>query len=243
MSRVLITGASTGIGRATAIELARRGHAVIATARQPDTLADLPVAGRLRLDVTDDDSVLAAIADAGPLDAIVSNAGATIRGTVEAIPLDEYERLLQLNFLGALRVAKAVLPAFRAQGGGRIVFVSSVLGRVSVPGVSAYAASKFALDATAAALAQETAHFGVHVSLVEPGPVATEGASKAARYESPPGYSQAAETVNAVATTGVIDAGDVAAAIADTLEDADPPLHVPVGATAQRLIAAAHGSS
>lgn len=73
-----------------------------------DTLADLPVADRLRLDATDGESVRAAIADAGPLDAIVSNAGATIRGTVEVIPLDEYERLLQLNFLGALRLAKAV---------------------------------------------------------------------------------------------------------------------------------------
>lgn len=240
MSRVLITGASTGIGRATAIALAQRGHAVIATARRPETLADLPVAGRLRLDVTDDDSVRSAIAEAAQLDAIVSNAGATIRGTVEAIPLDEYERLLQLNFLGALRVAKAVLPSFRERGHGRIVFVSSVLGRVAVPGVSAYAASKFALDATATALAKETAHFGVHVSLIEPGPVATDGASKAARYDSPPGYSQGAETVNAIAATGIIEAAEVAAAIADTLEDADPPLHVPVGATAQRLIDAAN---
>jgi NADP-dependent 3-hydroxy acid dehydrogenase YdfG len=112
MSRVLITGASAGIGRATAIELARRGHSVTATARQPDTLADLQVADRLQLDVTDDESVCAAIADAGPLDTIVSDAGATIRGTVEAIALDDYERLLQVNFLGALRVAKAVRRAF-----------------------------------------------------------------------------------------------------------------------------------
>lgn len=85
VSRILITGASAGIGRATAIELAERGHSVIATARRPDTLAELPVADRLQLDVTDADSVRAAIADAGPLDAIVSNAGATIRGTVEGI--------------------------------------------------------------------------------------------------------------------------------------------------------------
>jgi NADP-dependent 3-hydroxy acid dehydrogenase YdfG len=237
VSRILITGASAGIGRATAIELAERGHSVIATARRPETLADLPVAGRLQLDVTDADSVRAAIADAGQLDALVSNAGATIRGTVEAIPLDEYERLLQLNFLGALRVAKAVLPAFRARGRGHLVFVSSVLGRVSVPGVSAYAASKFALGATAAALAEETAHFGIHVSLIEPGPVATDGASKAARYDSPPGYSQVADAVSGIAASGIIDAAEVAAAIADTLEDHDPPLHVPVGTTAQRLIA------
>ena len=85
MSRVLITGASAGIGRATAIALAQRGHSVIATARQPDTLADLPVAGRLRLDVTDDESVRAAIADAGPLDAIVSNAGATVGSTAQRL--------------------------------------------------------------------------------------------------------------------------------------------------------------
>ena len=118
MARILITGASSGIGRATAIELASRGHDVVATARRPETLADLRVAARLQLDVTDQGSVDAAIAAAGSLDVLVSNAGETIRGSVEALPLSEFQRMMELNFLGSLRVTKAVLPAFRAKREG-----------------------------------------------------------------------------------------------------------------------------
>jgi NADP-dependent 3-hydroxy acid dehydrogenase YdfG len=236
MSRVLITGASQGIGRATALELASRGHAVIATARRVEDLADLAVAETLQLDVTDQNSVDTAIAAAGDLDAIVSNAGTTIRGTVESIPLDEYRRLYEVNFLGALRVTKAVLPGFRERRSGRIIFVSSVLGRVAVAGVSAYAATKFALEAAAESLALETAHLGLRVSLLEPGPVATEGPSRAARYESPAAYVSAPNTVNVIAATGIIDANEVAKAVADTLEQSDPPLRIAVGRSAEVLI-------
>jgi NADP-dependent 3-hydroxy acid dehydrogenase YdfG len=236
MSRVLITGSSTGIGRASVVELANRGHEVIATARRPEMLADLPVAQRLRLDVNNQDSVDAAIAAAGPLDAIVSNAGETVRGSVEAIPLDEYRRLMELNFIGALRVTKAVLPGFRERGAGRVIFVSSVLGRVALPMVSAYAASKFALEAVAETLAAETGHLGVRVSVLEPGPVATDGGTKAPVYENPAGYEAIEAAFAEVATTGVIQAADVARVVADTLENPDPPLRVAVGRAAQELI-------
>jgi nucleoside-diphosphate-sugar epimerase len=141
MARVLITGTSSGIGRAAAAELAARGHDVIATARRPEALAGMPVAQALRLDVTDHASVDAAVTAAGPLDAVVLNAGETIRGSVEATPLSEYQRLLDLNFLGALRVAKAVLPGFRQRRAGRIVVVSSILGRLAIPMISGYAAA------------------------------------------------------------------------------------------------------
>lgn len=126
MSSVLITGASQGIGRAIALELAGRGHRVIATARRPETLAELPVAQRLRLDVTDQDSVDQALRDAGEIDVLVSNAGATVRAPLETVPLAEFERLFQLNTVGALRVAQGVLPAMRARGAGHLVFVSSI---------------------------------------------------------------------------------------------------------------------
>ncbi len=119
MSSVLITGASRGIGRAIAITLAGRGHRVIATARRPETLADLPVDQRLPLDVTIQESVEAAIADAGDIDVLVSNAGETVRAPLESVPLTEVERLFQLNTLGALRVAQGVLPAMRERGAGR----------------------------------------------------------------------------------------------------------------------------
>jgi NADP-dependent 3-hydroxy acid dehydrogenase YdfG len=233
MARVLITGASTGIGRATAIELAARGHEVIATARRPETLADLPVAQRLRLDVTDQASIDAALAAAGPLDALVSNAGETVRGSVEATPLSEYQRLFDLNFLGALRVTKAVLPEFRQRKRGRIVLVSSILGRVAFPFSSGYAASKFALEALAETLALETHHLGIHVTTLQPGRVATNGPVKARRWDDDHNdYAQ----IQGASGDGAIEAADVAAAIADTLDDAHPPLRLPVGGPAEQLL-------
>src|SRR5258708_14623450 len=173
MARILITGASTGIGRATVIELARRGYDVVATARRPETLAGLPAAQRLALDVTDQASVDAAVSAAGDIDVLISNAGETIRGSVEATPLSEYQRLYDINFLGALRVTKAALPAFRARGAGQLLYVSTVLGRGVIPLISGYAASKFALEALAETLAIEAGPFGVHVTTIQPGQVAT----------------------------------------------------------------------
>ncbi len=115
---VLITGANRGIGRAIATEFAGRGHRVVATARDPRTLADLDVSQRLALDVTDDDSVTAAVAAAGDVDIVLSNAGVIFYAAVEATPLAELQRLISLNTVGALRVAQAVLPQMRARGAG-----------------------------------------------------------------------------------------------------------------------------
>jgi NADP-dependent 3-hydroxy acid dehydrogenase YdfG len=240
MARVLITGTSTGIGRAAVAELAARGHEVIATARRPEALAGLPAALVLRLDVTDQASVDAAIAAAGPLDAVVSNAGETIRGSVEATPVSEYQRLLDVNFLGALRVTKAVLPSFRARRAGHIVLVSSILGRLAIPLISGYAASKFALEALAETLALETSHLGIHVTTLEPGAVATDGPAKAATWADDHDDYAAARDAAARGRGGAIDATDVAAVIADTIENPDPPLRIPVGGPAAHLLAALH---
>src|SRR5262245_8731813 len=179
MSSVLITGASKGIGRAIAVELSGRGHRVIATARRPETLADLPVDQRLRLDVTDQETVDRAVQDAGHIDVLVSNAGETVRAPLESVPLPEVERLFRLNTLGAMRVAQGVLPAMRARGTGRLVFVSSVQGRLVLPMIGPYGASKWALEALAETLAIETRHFGVKVSVVQPGAVSSGGAERA----------------------------------------------------------------
>ena len=159
MSRVLVTGASKGIGRATVRELAARGHEVVATARSRAALEDLPTAARLALDVTDQESVDAALAAAGELDALISNAGETLRAPAESVPLTEVSRLFELNTVGALRVAQAVLPGMRARGRGRLLFVSSITGRIVVPLGGAYAASKWALEALAEAIAIEAGHF------------------------------------------------------------------------------------
>jgi NADP-dependent 3-hydroxy acid dehydrogenase YdfG len=161
MSSVLITGASKGIGRATAAEFASRGYRVIATARDPRALEGLDVAERLRLDVTDQASVDEAVAAAGEVDVLVSNAGVIFLGAVEASPVSEIERLFAQNTSGAIRVAQAVLPQMRERKHGRLLFVSSLLGRHVLTGNAAYAASKWALEALVEALAIEAAPFGV----------------------------------------------------------------------------------
>src|SRR5436309_5399234 len=120
MSSVLVTGASRGIGRAIATEFARRGHRVVATARDPRTLDDLGVNQRLALDVTDDDSVAAALAAAGDIDIVIFNPADIFYAAGEATPLAELQRLLNLNTVGAIRVAQAVLPQMRGRGDGKL---------------------------------------------------------------------------------------------------------------------------
>lgn len=238
MSSVLITGASRGIGRAIAIELAGRGHRVIATARRPETLADLPVDERLPLDVTDQGSVDRAIADAGEIDVLVSNAGDTVRAPLESVPIPEVERLFQLNTLGALRVAQGVLPAMRARGSGRLVFVSSIQGRLVLPMIGPYSASKWALEALAETLAIETRHFGVKVSIVQPGVVSSGGAERAKVFlkENDP-YTPLYEALGTLRGESVTPE-EVAATVADTIEHPEPPLRVPAGAPAKRILRA-----
>jgi NADP-dependent 3-hydroxy acid dehydrogenase YdfG len=238
MPSVLITGASKGIGRAIAIELAGRGHRVIATARVPETLADLPVDQRLRLDVTDQDSVDRAVKDAGEIDVLVSNAGATIRAPMETVPLAEVEQLFQLNTLGALRVAQGVLPAMRERGAGRLVFLSSIQGRMVLPIIGPYGASKWALEAIAETLAIETGHFGVKVSIVQPGVVDTTGAARAKAFltQDDP-YSPLYEALGALRGEAVTPE-QVAAVVAETIENPEPPLRVPAGAPAERALRA-----
>ena len=169
MSRVLITGCSTGIGRATAAELHKRGFEVIATARRPETLADLDVAEKLRLDVDDQRSVDDAVAKAGQIDVLVNNAGWGMHSPVEKTPLDEVRRMFETNVIGATRMMQAVLPQMRERGSGVIVNVTSLAGLVSSPLGGFYSATKHALEAISEALHYEIGHFGVRVALVEPG--------------------------------------------------------------------------
>jgi NAD(P)-dependent dehydrogenase (short-subunit alcohol dehydrogenase family) len=238
MSSVLITGASKGIGRAIATELSSRGHRVIATARRPEALADLPVDQRLRLDVTVQETVDQAVRDAGEIDVLVSNAGETVRAPLESVPLSAVEQLFQLNTFGALRVAQSVLPAMRDRGAGRLVFVSSIQGRLVLPMIGPYAASKWALEALAETLAIETGHFGIKVSVVQPGVVATGGGERAKVFlkENDP-YTPLYAALPALRGDSVTPE-EVAATVADTIEQSEPPLRVPVGAPAKRILQA-----
>jgi NADP-dependent 3-hydroxy acid dehydrogenase YdfG len=237
MARVLITGSSRGIGRATAIELTDRGHDVIATARNPESLADVPAVQRLALDVTDQASVDAAITRAGEIDVLVSNAGETLRGTIEHTPVSEFERVYRLNTLGALRITQAVLPAMRQRGSGQIIFVSSILGRLAIPLIGAYAHSKWALEAIAETLALEVGSLGIEITSLEPAMVSTTGPRSARNHKDDfAEYAALWEQLTHMPADLAITAEDVARAVADTVDTTQPPLRAPVGAIAQRLL-------
>ncbi len=245
MTRTLVTGASTGIGRATAIELADRGHDVVATARDVTTLDDLDVAARLALDVTDQPSVDAAVAAAGDVDVLVNNAGISHRGAIETYPMEDAERVFATNTFGALRMIQALAPGMRTRRRGAIVNVSSVEGFVTSPMGGIYSASKHALEAISEAARFELGHFGVRVLLIEPGYIATPIQHKAnpVPIEGTPYEELQRQWSGADAKLlGADRPGPevVAVAIADALELADPPVRIPVGADAE-MIAAVRG--
>jgi len=174
---VLITGCSSGIGKATAQRLAAKGWTVYATARRPETLADLTDCRHLALDVTSDDSmstaVDAVVEDSGHLDALVNNAGYSLSGAVESLSVDEIRREFETNVFGLVRLTQLVLPAMRERGSGRIVNIGSMGGKLTFPGGGAYHASKYAVEALSDALRFEVAGFGIQVVLIEPGLITT----------------------------------------------------------------------
>jgi NADP-dependent 3-hydroxy acid dehydrogenase YdfG len=235
MSSVLITGASRGIGRAVATEFARRGHRVVATARDPRTLAELDVDQRLALDVTDDASVTAAVAAAGDIDIVVANSGAIFYAAVEATPLTEAQRLFNLNTVGAIRVAQAVLPRMRERGDGKLMFMSSVLGRVVFPPAAGYAATKWALEALVEALAIEVAPFGIQAALLEPGAVSSGALDDVTTYTLPED-PYAGILTNGGPRAGMITPEQVAAEVVDTAEKPQLPLRIPIGDAARGLL-------
>jgi NAD(P)-dependent dehydrogenase (short-subunit alcohol dehydrogenase family) len=238
MSRILITGASRGIGRGVAEELSARGHEIIATGRDVGALADVPAVARVRLDVTDEDSVRAAVRAVGPIDALVSNAGATIRAPMETVPVAEVQRLFDLNTFGALRVAQAVLPGMRERGTGKLIFISSVQGRVAIPLIGPYSASKWALEAIAETLAIEAAHFGISVHLLEPAAVSSGGAERAMVFlDDANPYRPLLDQVRRFRSDPVT-VEEMAKEVALAVEDAHAPLRIPVGAAATNVLAA-----
>jgi NAD(P)-dependent dehydrogenase (short-subunit alcohol dehydrogenase family) len=178
-SVVLVTGCSSGIGRATALHLARLGHAVVATARRVADIADLEAQGcrTLALDVCDEASSRAAVeatlAAHGRIDVLVNNAGYSQSGAVESVPVDRARAQFETNVFGPLRLTQLVLPGMRARRTGCIVNVSSIGGRLVFPGGGVYHASKYALEALSDALRFELRPFGVAVVLIEPGLIKT----------------------------------------------------------------------
>jgi NAD(P)-dependent dehydrogenase (short-subunit alcohol dehydrogenase family) len=244
MARVLITGCSTGFGRAAAVELTKRGHDVVATARRPETIDDLDVAEKLCLDVDDHASVADAVDAVGRVDALVNNAGFGVQGPVELLPIDEIRRMFETNVLGAVRMIQAVLPQMRERESGVIVNVSSVDGLVSPPIASGYAATKHALEAFSEALHYEIGHFGVRVAIVEPGFFETDFQGKEPRFglDVPP-YDeldrQWQTAFGKLQGDGPAPGAEVVAqTIADAVEGTEQKLRWPVGVDADMVLSA-----
>lgn len=179
MPVALVTGCSSGIGRAVALQLAAAGVTTVATARRVETLTELAAAGCIvrPLDVTDDASRRACVRDSlaahGQVDILVNNAGYAELGPLEQVPLDAVRRQLETNVVGPAALAQLLLPGMRERGSGRIVNVSSMGGEITFPGGGVYHASKYALEAMSDALRMEARPFGIQVVVVQPGPVAT----------------------------------------------------------------------
>ena len=176
MKTVLITGASRGIGLATATLLTQQGYTVFGTSRQPqaDTLNGFTL---LPLDVRDEDSVRRCvqmvIAQAGHIDVLINNAGHSLSGAVEEASAEDARQLFETNFFGVIRMTNTVLPHMRQATSGHIINISSLAGIIGVPYLGMYAASKHALEGYSASLRYELRQFGIHVSLIEPGDIQT----------------------------------------------------------------------
>jgi NAD(P)-dependent dehydrogenase (short-subunit alcohol dehydrogenase family) len=192
---VLVTGCSTGIGRALARELGARGHRPFATARRLESVADLAAEGieTLRLDVEDRASIDAAIATvrerAGRLDVLVNNAGQNVFGPILEVPIEKVRATFETNVIGLLAVAQAAFPGMAEQGSGRIINVGSVVGILPTPFAAGYCASKSAVHMLSEVMRMEAKPFGIDVIVVQPGGVrssiADSGARDLERFKSP----------------------------------------------------------
>jgi NAD(P)-dependent dehydrogenase (short-subunit alcohol dehydrogenase family) len=250
---VLVTGCSSGIGYATAAQLAEEGWKVYASARRPEAIADLEEKGCqiLALDVCDETSMSTAVgvvADAaGAVGVLVNNAGYSQSGAVETVPIDEIRRQFETNVFGLVRMCQLVLPGMREQRWGKIVNIGSMGGKLTFPGGGLYHASKYAVEAISDALRFEVRGFGVDVILVEPGLIVTGFADAATATVAPDAGGPYARFNEAVAKQTVdaykgpmskLGGGPeaVAKTIAGALQSGRPKPRYPVTLSAHLMI-------
>jgi len=248
MSKVfLVTGSSRGLGRQIAEKALAAGHDVVATARTPEQLADLverygPKVRAVQLDVTDPAAgraaVATAVAEFGRLDVVVNNAGYANTAAVEDIADADFREQVDTNLFGVVSVTKAALPVLREQGGGHIIQVSSVGGRMTTPGMSAYQAAKFAVGGFSEVLAQEVAPLGIKVTVLEPGGMRTDWAGSSMTI--PPISAPYEQTVGRIVTmlrsSLVTEAAGDPAKVADVVLTVagldEPPVRLLLGSDA-----------
>jgi NAD(P)-dependent dehydrogenase (short-subunit alcohol dehydrogenase family) len=247
----LITGCSTGFGRALAEAVLKQGDYLLATAREPGQLhaliEDYPeTAKAVRLDVTLSQDIQAAIGTAiatfGRIDVLVNNAGHGLIAALEEVSDVEIHQFFETNFFGALRLMRSVLPVMRQQGNGHIVNLSSTAGLVGFGGSSLYCGAKFALEGTSEALAKEVKPFGIKVTLIEPGAFRTDfnGRSLAVAERSIDAYATMSDTAlqwfKQMDGQQPGDPAKAAQAIIQAVESSHPPMRLALGTDAMSLI-------
>jgi NADP-dependent 3-hydroxy acid dehydrogenase YdfG len=241
MPRILITGTSSGFGRAIAAHFLDKGWEVIATMRTRSA-EGLPASGNLRLlalDVTDADSIATAITEAGPLDALVNNAGVGMLNVLEGAEMSRACELFETNVLGTMAVTRAVMPGMRARRSGVIVNISSTVTLRPLPALSIYSASKAAVNAFTESFALEAAEFGVRARLVLPGsaPETSFGRNAVTRMgmdvPEPYGSFVQAYFESLMSATEKTQARDVALAVWRAVTDETAPMKLPAGADAE----------
>jgi NAD(P)-dependent dehydrogenase (short-subunit alcohol dehydrogenase family) len=251
---ILVTGCSSGIGRATALEGALRGHRIFASARNRNDLAELERRENLTglaLDVTKPESIRSAVdtvlATAGRIDALVNNAGYGQYGAIEEVSGEQWRDQFEVNLFGAIAMIQAVLPSMRKAGRGTIVNISSVAGKLSIPFAAPYCASKHALEALSDALRVEVAPFGIRVVLTEAGPIETRFGDRARSEVGPllsrpgpyrPYYAGAERAMEGDFQRGKLPAEAVARVIVDAIEAERPRTRYRVTWMAKLLIPA-----
>lgn len=248
-----MTGASSGFGRITVERLLERGDRVVATVRRREALAALAEAypGNLRVvtfDVTDTPAVHRAVADAfaafGRIDVIVSNAGYALSGAAEELTDDQIRAQIEANLIGSIQVIRAALPHLRAQGGGRVIQLSSVAGQVAFPNFSLYCASKWGIEGFVEAVAREVAPFGIEFTIVEPGSAPTRFRDN---HVSPPELAVYADTPVGALRRAIADGSfkyqtdpeRSVRAMIDSVEISPAPARLAMGAAALDSIRAA----
>src|ERR1700742_4789332 len=254
MRTMLITGISSGLGRAFAQGALDAGHTVIGTVRTPrdreafEALAPGRAHRRL-LDVTDDRAVRAVVEEAessvGALDVVIANAGYGLEGTFEETPLTAVRDQFAVNVFGAAATLQAALPFMRARRTGHLMAVTSMGGLMAVPGMSAYCASKFALEGLLEAIGKEVAGFGIHVTAIEPGSFRTDwaGRSMTRAQRSVPDYDQLFGPIREARLKAsgnqLGDPAKAAEAVLAIIDEPEPPRHLVLGSDALRLVTTA----
>jgi NAD(P)-dependent dehydrogenase (short-subunit alcohol dehydrogenase family) len=243
----LITGCSTGFGRELAKHVLASGYKVAVASRNTDDVKDIvtqypETSIAVKLDVTKPDEVKASIQQTltkfGHIDVLVNNAGIGYFGAVEESEEDEYRRMFEINFFGLVAMTNAVLPYMRGQHSGHIVNVASIGGLVGFPGVGLYNATKFAVDGLSDALAKETKHLGIHVTVVCPSGFRTDWAGRSANNSKividdyNPSAHKNKDTIRAYSGNQPGDPVRAAKAILKAVESENPPLHLLLGKAA-----------